>query len=129
MALAEGTPNLMQRLSRLPTAPHVDPLRTVRPGSFEVAQRDFKPLLRRDTSDILLLCVLGGLRRVPVLNPFHGVTSCTFFKSARLVPDQDVRMISPLNVRCGTSAYTARLAGLQHNSRTTSSKKLLAKSS
>ena len=33
MALAEGPPNLMQRLSRLPTAPHVGPLRRGKPYS------------------------------------------------------------------------------------------------
>jgi hypothetical protein len=34
MVLAEGTPNVMQRLARLPTAPHVDPLLSGKPVSF-----------------------------------------------------------------------------------------------
>jgi hypothetical protein len=36
MALAEGTPNLMQRLSRLPTAPHVGPLLNGEPIPFSL---------------------------------------------------------------------------------------------
>jgi hypothetical protein len=36
VAFAEGTPNLMQRLSRLPTAPHVGPLLSGEPIPFSL---------------------------------------------------------------------------------------------
>src|SRR6202011_1183166 len=39
MALTEGTANLMQRLSRLPAAPHVDPLLRRKPVPFSLCHK------------------------------------------------------------------------------------------
>jgi hypothetical protein len=39
MPLTEGAPNVMQRLARLPTAPHVDPLLSGKPAPFSLCHK------------------------------------------------------------------------------------------
>jgi hypothetical protein len=39
MPLTEGTPNVMQRLARLPTAPQVDPLLSGKPVPFSLCHK------------------------------------------------------------------------------------------